>query len=574
MDRHPHTPVPKPSSPSRLRSIVGWLFGLGALSLALGAAAVVVAWFPVFVRIVGGETIESFLRVLLVVYAGVLLGSLVGIVVAVSALAGGRRRSGRRRWGFPLLAVAAAALVALGVAELGAAGWLWWRDRLPTLPSRFEPPDGRAHLLVLGESSALGHPYNPTLSVGQIVAWQLDERLPERRFQVDVLAKLGATLADMTTRLASVKQRPEAVVVFAGHNEFTSYFGEQRAVDFDEAPEQPVMHGLYRLSLQSPLCRLIYRTVYKFRHGVGLRAKRMRRLCDVPMCTPLEAAQRLADFERRMEAIVAWSDRVGALPILIIPPGNEAGYEPNRSVVPPSRTAMERAQLASDYWEARQWESDSNPERALDAFRLLVEREPGLAEGHFRLARLLEQAGAWAEARSHYLAARDLDAMPSRMTSPFEEVYRRVAARHPACILIDGPAELRAVCPHAIVDDHAMQDGQHPSLRGMAALGRAVVRALEARRAFGLGGSVDVVIEPRSCVARYGVDAKRWSSVCDWGRSFYRWTADFRFDPRERDAKARRFEELRDAFDADQPVFPTNFPPLSLEPLPVADQGA
>jgi hypothetical protein len=207
---------------------------------------------------------------------------------------------------------------------------------------------------------------------------------------------------------------------------------------------------------------------------------------------------------------------------------------------------------------------------AIAAYRAVLSREPSFAEAHFRLARLLEQSQAWGEARRHYQAARDLDAMPSRMLGSFAEVYRRVAARHPGCLLIDGPEELAAVCPHGIVDDHAMQDGQHPSLRGMTALGRAILRALAARGAFGLSRASEPEIDLADCAEHFTLDAECWSRVCDWGRSYYRWTALFRFDPQERAAKARRFEELRDAFDAGRPVFPTDFPPLSLEPLPAA----
>ena len=40
--------------------------------------------------------------------------------------------------------------------------------------------------------------------------------------------------------------------------------------------------------------------------------------------------QSVADFHRRLEAIVTDCERIGCLPILIIPPGNDAS-EPNQS---------------------------------------------------------------------------------------------------------------------------------------------------------------------------------------------------------------------------------------------------
>ena len=54
-------------------------------------------------------------------------------------------------------------------------------------------PPGRAGeagellLLVLGESrTAKGEPYDPYISVGQIVAWQLERALPGRSVKVEI----------------------------------------------------------------------------------------------------------------------------------------------------------------------------------------------------------------------------------------------------------------------------------------------------------------------------------------------------------------------------------------------------
>ena len=57
-------------------------------------------------------------------------------------------------------------------------------------------------------------------------------------------------------------------------------------------------------------------------------------LIDPPLCSPSESADILADFRGRLEAIVGYCERIGALPILIVPPANEAGYEPSRSTLP------------------------------------------------------------------------------------------------------------------------------------------------------------------------------------------------------------------------------------------------
>src|SRR3954449_11556483 len=93
------------------------------------------------------------------------------------------------------------------------------------------------------------------------------------------------------------------------------------------------MERLYRLSLASPLCRLIYETVSKNRLGGPPPPLHRHHLIDPPAVTPSEYAAILADFHRRLEALVAYCERIGTVPVLVIPPGNEGGFEPNRSVL-------------------------------------------------------------------------------------------------------------------------------------------------------------------------------------------------------------------------------------------------
>ena len=68
-------------------------------------------------------------------------------------------------------------------------------------------------------------PYRDWLSVGKIVAWQLRRLFPQRMFHVEVQARPGWTLEQMHQKLAESRRRPDAVILYAGHNEFASRFG-------------------------------------------------------------------------------------------------------------------------------------------------------------------------------------------------------------------------------------------------------------------------------------------------------------------------------------------------------------
>jgi hypothetical protein len=180
---------------------------------------------------------------------------------------------------------------------------------------------------------------------------------------------------------------------------------------------------------------------------------------------------------------------------------------------------------------------------------------------------VLEREGRWSEARAHYIAARDRDGLPLRCTTPFQNAARAVAARHPRAILVDGPGVLRTICPHGIVDAHAMQDGHHASLRGIVALARAVLGALRTRGEFGWRAGPVPALDPAQVAAESGMDRDRWLTVCDWGRAFYRRVAEYRFDGSEHIANAVRFEQSRRRIAAGEAPRAVPFDRLSVRPL-------
>ncbi len=462
-----------------------------ASALRLAAVAVLIAlvavlalvlpgWIPVLPPGVRRGLCEAMLRGVLIAYWMLALAGLVGTpLLAIVAARSRRRAGGRTRRGLLRgLAGCLACLVALVVMEIGSTAWRGWLHRMPALPTAFEPsPTGEYRILVLGGSSALGEPYRPWLSVGQIVAWQLQQAVPERRFECEILAWLGDDLEKQHRKLAAIRHKPDAVIIYSGHNEFVARFEngrEERDPGVNEEPQGWLLRQAYRASLLSPCCRLAYEVISRNRLDAPPLTGR-HELIDPPLCSPSEAADILANFRRRLETIVNYCEQIGALPVLIIPPANESGFEPSRSTLPPSATRGDRAWVVNTFTAARAAES-SDPARSAAGYSAILGRFPAFAEAHFRLARLLEQQGKPAQAAEHYLAALDHDGLPIRCPAPFREVYREVARRHPGCILIDGRRELAAISPNGLIGDAVIEDAHHPNLAGYTALAGAVLR--------------------------------------------------------------------------------------------------
>jgi lysophospholipase L1-like esterase len=410
------------------------------------------------------------------------------------------------------------------------------------LPTEFPDPPGDRDLdlVVVGESSAEGVPYQYWLSIGHIVQWQLGDIFPDRRIRLQVCAKSGATLEEQHHSLASLERRPDLLIVYCGHNEFQSRFRALRDLHYYLDDQVPGWREtlIDRVEQLSPFCGLIREASEKCRIGIPPSDEGQRRLIDVPAYTAREFSILRDDFRRRLEAIASYAEGVGAVPVLILPPANDAGFEPNRSFLPAATPRRERQALAAEFLAIRASES-ADPRRCISRYRAILAGNPGFAEGRYRLARLLLEAGDFQEAYEHFVASRDLDGYPIRAPSAFQEAYREVARRH-GRILIDGQSLFHAIGRQGMLDDSLFHDAMHPSLRGHIALAEAVLEALQARRAFGWPDRVaPPVVDPARCATHFGIDRKTCEHIGIWVRGFYGLMAPLRYDPRAR-------ERLRD----------------------------
>jgi lysophospholipase L1-like esterase len=497
--------------------------------------------------------------------------------LAMSALALRRRLSRRVRSALmAVVVVGSISLVGLMLAEAAAAAYLSWAHRVPRLamadggPRRLGTGDD-ATIVVVGESSAEGVPYRDWLSVGKIVAWQLRRLFPQRMFHVETQARAGWTLEQMLQKLAEPHRPPDAVILYAGHNEFASRFGWSADVPHyldDPRPAWP-LRLTHAIALRSPICRLIREA--RDRELVAARPPaRGRPPADVPSHTAAQYRERLDDFRRRLEAIVVDLERAGVLTILVVPPGNDAGFEPSRSLLPPETPRAVREAFCREMDEARALESTDSGE-SVRRYRALILRQPGFAEAHFRLARRLEADGALDEAYREYALARDLDGHPMRCPTPFQDVYRELAARYGA-ILVDGQAVFHARHPRGLLDDSLFNDGMHPSFEGYVALAEAILEELKRHGAFRWPGAPPAPkIDLAECSGHFDVTTATWKEVCKFAAGFYRATMPIRHDPAERAAKARRYEDGLRRLEAGEPAESLGIPGVGIRPARGAD---
>ncbi len=455
--------------------------------------------------------------------------------------------------------------------ETGSAIKNRWSRRLPALPTHFPvqasakaDSDGDLYLVVVGESSARGEPYHPWLSVGQIVGWQLERVFPGRAVRVDVRAEGGLCLEQAILLLQSLDRRPDAIMLFSGHNEFITRLGPTRNVRHyvEEGPlSQLALIDLARS--KSSAAKLILGTLDSYYGERSPPLDSSRAFVDHPAHSPEEYRFLCEDFSMRLDAFTDYCQEIRALPILIIPASNDGSFEPNRSVLDGSTRADARSTFEQDFQAVRAAEA-SAPEASIAGYRRLAKQHPEFAETHYRLARLLAAAGKWDEAKRHFVLARDLDGFLLRCPTALHEAYRSVVRRHGA-LLVDSPRVLDRLAPHQILDDFLFHDAQHPNLRGIVALANDVLAQLKERSAFNWPESTPAPrVDITECSHHFNLDARKWSEICRRSASFYFRTATVRFDPSDRKRVYEEYEQAAAAIGAGRPPLESANPNIAL----------
>ena len=103
-----------------------------------------------------------------------------------------------------------------------------------------------------------------------IVGRELERAIPSHRFRVDVLAEMGATLEAMQLKLAGLTHRPDAMIVYSGHNEFLGRYAFSKRVAYYDDDPLLRRHGAWQdaIGRLSPLLRLARENLDKLQSGV------------------------------------------------------------------------------------------------------------------------------------------------------------------------------------------------------------------------------------------------------------------------------------------------------------------
>ena len=336
-------------------------------------------------------------------------------------------------------------------------------------------------LVVQGGSSAAGWPYGFGASLAGMLQQRLQASLPERNIEVITTAMTAVnsyTLMDFADEI--IAQQPDAVLIYAGHNEYLGVLGVGSAVSAGRT--RPVV--LAYLALRD------------------LRILQLLKHSYLALTTPAAAAEAPAQSGATlMRRIVAKSQIAFDSPLyhrgeaqfrdnltVLLERYREAGIAvfigtlaSNEKDLPPFASVLAEGTDVTAW--RRHFKTgvdalfDGDTELASTSLEEALALDDGAASVHFALGRLFANQGDYAAARLAYLEARDRDQLRFRAPQSFNRIIRAVAAEQGARV-VEVEASLLDHAAHGIIGNELMLEHLHPNLGGYFLLADAYYQAL------------------------------------------------------------------------------------------------
>ncbi len=344
-------------------------------------------------------------------------------------------------------------------------------------------------LVVQGGSSAAGYPYGFGASPAGMLQQRLQRTFPERRIEVittAVSAVNSYTLLDFSREI--LEQKPDAVVIYAGHNEYLGLLGVGST--FSVGRRRPLVLAFLALK-NVRLLQLGRRALAALSpsHDAETevsdptRRTLMARVVAEDQIPYGSALYRrgLAQYRANLTALLARYRKAG-VPVYI---GTLVSNERDR---PPFLSGHARgvdvAAWRRDFEAGLEAFRAGDPAAALAAFDAAVARDDLHADAHFGRGRALEALGRYEEARAAYLAAKDRDELRFRAPEAINEIVRQVAAEEGAHV-VDVQEAFHRASANGIVGRDLMLEHLHPNLAGYFVLADAFYDALHEAGAIG-----------------------------------------------------------------------------------------
>ncbi|OZC02909.1 tetratricopeptide repeat protein [Rubricoccus marinus] len=353
-----------------------------------------------------------------------------------------------------------------------------------------EKPEGSFRIIAQGGSSAAGFPYYWGAAFPRTMANRLRASYPGQRIDVvntSIAAVNSYTLLDFADEI--IEQKPDAVIIYAGHNEYYGALGAASAESFGRNPT--LVRGYLALRRWRTV-QLVRDVIAKLR-GAGAEVpeasgeqsnetlmSRMVGEQSVPYGSELfEDGHR--QFRENLDALLARYQAEG-IPVFV---GTLASNErTQRPFITAHAAGADTTAYNAALRDGLSAFARGDSAAALPAFRRATTASADAAEGHYRLAQALLASGEAEAAQEAFLRAKDLDALRFRAPEVFNASIREIASARGATV-VESQDLVRERSPQGVIGDEMMLEHLHPTLAGYDAIADAFYASIRASGVIG-----------------------------------------------------------------------------------------
>ncbi|TNE73904.1 tetratricopeptide repeat protein [bacterium] len=302
-----------------------------------------------------------------------------------------------------------------------------------------QKPANGFRVFALGGSSAAGYPYMSNVRFTKYAELALKDVLPDKYVEV---VNLGTSAINTYTLYDQVdevlEQKPDAIFIYAGHNEFYGALGVASSESLGAFPAFVRMYlGIQRLKtflLLRDVITWIMAQVQGEPHKSGTLMEQVVREQEIPLESDLYQLGKI-QFESNMMAIVS-KFRSHGIPVYI-------------------------SSLASNQKDQKPFissESAKNP-KAIDIYH---QAQVAFSKGNIQLADSL------------FTFAKDLDALRFRASSEFNTLIKEMAEKT-GSVYVSAEEDFKEKSPNGIIGNELMLEHLHPNVDGYSTLGKSFV---------------------------------------------------------------------------------------------------
>ncbi|WKN41443.1 hypothetical protein [Tunicatimonas pelagia] len=297
-------------------------------------------------------------------------------------------------------------------------------------------------VFVLGASTAVGYPYLHNGSFHRHLQYRLNRTFPDKTIEVINLALTAVnsyTVLDFAEQL--VDYRPDAVLIYAGHNE---YYGALGVGSTTAVGNNPTIVRLILQLREWRLVQLLINTLDLFKPSVSksdLQENLMKRMtAEQSIAYESDLYQKgIRQYEANLTATLSTLNEQN-IPTFI-------------------------STLVSNEKDLTPFISDST-------------QEESSAEYVYQLGKAAYQRKDFSLAKQHFVQAKELDMLRFRAPGALNNIIRELTEQFPNVHLVDARAHLEAQVPHGIIGNEVLLEHVHPNQLGYSLIADAFYQQL------------------------------------------------------------------------------------------------